>query len=58
MAEMHEHEQRQLVENDESMGFEYSGSSVNNHHDIPRKDFNNFSGGASKGGDDTSGGET
>ncbi|CAK9138734.1 unnamed protein product [Ilex paraguariensis] len=59
MAEMHGHEQRQLVEDDGGIGFEYSGSGVNNHHEIHRKDFNNYSGGASKGGDDhTSGGET
>lgn len=39
--------------NEESGKVEYPGSSVKNHHAIPRQDFNNYAGG--KGGDDGTG---
>lgn len=42
-------EKRQLAEN-ETGKFEKPGSSVNNHHNIPRQDFNNYNGGTPKGG--------
>ncbi|KAF7119347.1 hypothetical protein RHSIM_Rhsim13G0096900 [Rhododendron simsii] len=46
-------EKRQLA-GDEEGRFEYPGSSVNNHHNIPRQDFNNYNGGSGtpKGGND------
>lgn len=43
----------------QSEDLEHPGASVNNHHSIPRQDFNNYSGGGSKGsgdGDETDGG--
>ncbi|PSR86580.1 Homeobox protein like [Actinidia chinensis var. chinensis] len=59
MAEKYNQEQqRQLGENEKGK-FEYSGSSsVNNHHHIPRQDFNNYinGGNPNKGGNDDSGG--
>lgn len=37
----------------ESSNVQYGGSTVNNHHTIPRQDFNNYAGG--KGGSDGTG---
>ncbi|KAA8544082.1 hypothetical protein F0562_021741 [Nyssa sinensis] len=57
-VEFHEHDhRRQLVENEKEKS-EYSGGSntVNNHHYIPRQDFNNYNGGTPKeGGDENDG---
>ncbi|CAL5432151.1 unnamed protein product [Camellia sinensis] len=47
MIEMHEQDHRELVELESK--FEYPGSSVDNHHYIPREDFNNYNGGGGSG---------
>lgn len=51
MAEMHAnyHEQPTLL-TAEGDNFEHPGSSVDNHHHIPRQDFKNYSGGGGGGG--------
>lgn len=46
---MHEQEQRHLLE-DKNVNAGYPGNSVNNHHYIPRQDFNNFGGDGGNGG--------
>ncbi|KAH7863757.1 hypothetical protein Vadar_021609 [Vaccinium darrowii] len=49
----HSRDARHLIENEKGK-LDSTGSSVNNHHYIPREDFNNFNGGSSgtpKGGD-------
>ncbi|KAJ9178089.1 hypothetical protein P3X46_010001 [Hevea brasiliensis] len=49
-VEMHVQEQRHIVEDkDANNGYSYPGSSVNNHHCIPRQDFNNGGGVGSNG---------
>ncbi|GMP98800.1 hypothetical protein CsSME_00046543 [Camellia sinensis var. sinensis] len=47
MIEMHEQDHRELAEFESK--FEYPGSSVDNHHYIPREDFNNYNGGGGSG---------
>jgi hypothetical protein len=46
---------RELAE-DKDVSAGYPGSSVNNHHYIPRQDFNNFGGDGGNGGSGGSGG--
>ncbi|KAI7991420.1 hypothetical protein LOK49_LG12G01822 [Camellia lanceoleosa] len=47
MIEMHKQDHRELAEFESK--FEYPGSSVDNHHYIPREDFNNYNGGGGSG---------
>lgn len=54
-VEMQKQEQRIPLANDEA--FDHSGTSLDNHHQIPRQDFNNYGGGGPKGGDDTDAGK-
>ncbi|KAL6979350.1 hypothetical protein U1Q18_021016 [Sarracenia purpurea var. burkii] len=59
MLEIHEQVEPLRLANHEKVGFEYSDSSVSNHHYIPREDFNNYNngGGATQGSDVHSGGK-
>ncbi|KAK9280142.1 hypothetical protein L1049_013829 [Liquidambar formosana] len=56
VVEMREQEQRHLVDDEEGKAENSAGSSVNNHHYIPRQDFNNYVGTPKGGGDDSGNG--